>query len=90
MPQFLNEFLLCLYALDDQVWAGITGKLIAACNTLDASCSVNIHSEIVAYTVDMINGQNNKCYKLYTGTGSLSTKEYHTCRSIEGTNYPST
>ena len=51
MPQSLYEFVLRLYTLDDRVWAGITRKLIAASNVLDASRSVKIRSGIVAYTV---------------------------------------
>ena len=37
MPQSLNNFTLCLYALDDRMWAGITRKLITARNALDAA-----------------------------------------------------
>ena len=51
MPPSLNKFLLCLHTLDDRVWAGITRKLTAMRNALDASHSVNSRSGIVTYTV---------------------------------------
>ena len=52
MPQSLDVISLRPYALDDLVWAGITRKLIAARNALDASPSVKIRSGIMACTVD--------------------------------------
>ena len=51
MPQFLNDFLLRQYALDDRVWAEITRLLITALDAVDAARSAYNRSGIVAYSV---------------------------------------
>ena len=51
MPQYLNNFLLHSYALDDCMWTGIICKLITARNALEAACSLKNILEIVANIV---------------------------------------